>query len=270
MGAKRIATDSPNGDKGLATDGTTQRKSSFLAWNIHYKHKDGGTRIFSPDVLPCMRENGETMLQLTVQMLGLMERLGRKALEIEHKVRTGVELPTLAAAELASKAGARGLYYTVADHAPNESALNRLLSQWLGSDVARLGCGMHAVENPTKAALSTLGVLAGMGERLSALAEAEGVAVETLRPLPTEAEMFAGKPGEAGLKKATEVLKSTMGSILGTYVEERRATFKAPSNLHQQHKAKEVRIAVRMRVWRQVLRAWSTLAIFASTRLLHG
>ena len=131
---------------------------------------------------------------------------------------------------------------------------------------------MHAVENPAKAALSSLGVLAGMGERLSALAEAEGVAVETLRPpaLPTEAEMFAGKPGEAGLKKATEVLKSTMGSTLGTYVEGRRATYKAPFNLHQQHKAKEVRIAVRVCVWRQVLRALSTLAIFASTRVLHG
>ena len=163
------------------------------------------------------------MLQLTVQLLGVMERLGRKALEIEHKVRTGVELPALAAAELASKGGALGLYYTVPDYGSNEPALNRLLSQWLGSDVARLGCRMHAVEDPAKAALSTQKVLDGMIDRLSALAEADSIAVETLRPfaLPTEAETFAGKPGEAGLKKATEVLKSTMGSTLGTYVEER-------------------------------------------------
>ena len=197
------------------------------------------------------------MLQLTVQMLGLMESLGRKALEFEHKVRTGARVPALAAAELASKAGARGLYYTVADQAPSESGLNRLLSQWLGSDVARLGCGMHAVENPAKAALSTQDVLDGMGERLSALAEAEGVAVEALRPpaLPTEAEMFAGKHGEAGLKKATEVLKSTMNSTLGTHVEELRATEKAPFDLHRQHKAKEMRMVDR----RQVSAVWSTL-----------
>ena len=204
MGAKRVATDSPNGDKGLATDGTTQRKRSLLACNIHYKRRDGGTRIFSPGILPCLRKDGETTLQLTVQIVGLMERVGRKVLEIEHKVRTGAGLPALAAAELASVAGARGLYHTVADHAPNESELNMLISRWLGSDVAHLGCVMHAVANPATAALSTQYVLGGMSERLSALAEAEGAAIEALRPpaLPTKAETFAGKPGEAGLKKA--------------------------------------------------------------------
>ena len=74
MGAKRIATDSPNGDKGLATDGTTQRKRSFLAWNVHYKRRDGGTRIFSPDILPCLREDGETLLRRDYASIRLHQR----------------------------------------------------------------------------------------------------------------------------------------------------------------------------------------------------
>ena len=83
VGAECIATDSPCGTKFSATDCTLQGKSHFLAWNVHYVHKDGGTRIFLPSVMPCLRETGDGMFQLTVWMFDLMQRLGLKAIQIE-------------------------------------------------------------------------------------------------------------------------------------------------------------------------------------------
>ena len=109
-------------------------------------------------------------------------------------MRTGKELPALAAEELTAKMGARDLEGAIPDHAAPETALNRLLSEWLDNDVARLGCGMHAIENPAKAALSTPDVLDSIGTRLGKLAQAENVAPAQLRPrrcLPRQTRSLA-------------------------------------------------------------------------------
>jgi hypothetical protein len=236
---RRIALESVDGAKALATDGTQHTKQTFVSMVVYYMHKSGGTRVFSVGILPCLRETGEELCRMTVEQFQMFEQVAADVLRIEYTLRTGKEPADAAVAELASKAGLRNLFATMADHAANETAFNRWLSGVIGYDLARLGCGMHMVENAAKAALDVTAILKSIQPELAELTAAEGVALSEVLPprLPTEADIRLGKEGDAGLRKTSELLVSTLGSRIGRYDADRRAIVKEAFNHHQVRQA---------------------------------
>jgi hypothetical protein len=241
MGSGYIALDSVDGHKLLATDGTQHRKHQFLSWNVYWQHAEGGTKVFSPGIVPLLHERGEEMCKVTVRLFEAMEAAAKKALSIEYKLATGSEASAVAVNEVASNAGLRGLFGTLADHAANETNLNKLLGQVMQRGMARFGCTMHLIENGAKAGIAADTIAVMIEEDLAKVAEEEQMDVSSLKApgLPTEKERFAGKPGESGMRKASELLKSAMGSTIGAAECERRATFKEPFNNHQQLMAQQ-------------------------------
>jgi hypothetical protein len=241
MGSRYIALDSVDGHNLLATDGTQHRKHQFLSWNGYWQHAEGGTKVFSPGIVQLLHERGEEMCKVTVRLFEAMEAAAKKALSIEYKLATESKASAVAVNEVASNAGLRGLFGTLADHAANETNLNELLGHVMQRGMARFGCTMHLIENDAKAGIDADTIAVMIEEDLAKVADEEQMDVSSLKApgLPTEKERFAGKPGESGMRKASELLKCAMGSAIGAAECERRATFKEPFNNHQRLMAQQ-------------------------------
>jgi hypothetical protein len=83
--------------------------------------------------------------------------------------------------EVASNAGLRGLLGTLADHAANETNLNKLLGQVMQRGTARFGCTMHLIGNGAKAGIDADTIAVMIEEDLAKVAGEEQMDVSSLK-----------------------------------------------------------------------------------------